>query len=261
MKLPSIPFFFVWRACETGGRVLCIAMFASAFDLWVFGILVFHWIVISCWLMNQHTTFYAQRCLEKMFNIICGYVMIFCFLNLREGHTRFRFLIFYFIFYVENFFMLAFWFRFTPDLGAWFHIWGFIVVLICFVLHVIFQLLYYTCFHPTDSVKYCLPCDKYTFYESVCYDVRPEIDDVVGSPNKRYTSKEMVSDPDEVPQLISADMAAGDARNFHEIIIHVRDSNEGNKMLDQSSAHQERLRRQHSNGRHKERLPQIRETN
>lgn len=210
LRLISMPFYFLWRASETGGRVLCIAMFASAFSFWVFGILLFHWVVISGWLMNQRTTFYSSKCLEKAFNVICGYVMLFCFLNLREGHTRYRFLVFYIIFYIENFFMLAFWFRFTPDLGAWFHLWGFVSVLVFFVLHIIFQLVFYTFFHPTQAVKYCLPCDSYTFYESVCYDARAGVDDGVGSPSKRYTSREMIEsmpeiivppDRDAVPEL------------------------------------------------------------
>lgn len=170
LSLRSLPFYFVWRASETGGRVLCIAFFASAFDQWVFAILLLHWVIASGWLMSQHTTFYENKRLEKAFNVICGYVMLFCFLNLREGHTRFRYLLFYFLFYVENFVMLAFWFRFTPDLGTWFHIWGFIAVLILFVLHVGSQLLYYISFHPTHSIKFCLPCDKYVVYSSICYE-------------------------------------------------------------------------------------------
>ena len=246
MKICSMPFYFIWRACETGGRVLCIAMFASAFDLWVFGILLFHWIVNAVWLMNQRTTFYAQRCLEKVFNIICGYVMLFCFLNLREGHTRYRFLIYYIIFYIENFFMLAFWFRFTPDLGAWFHIWGFIVVLIFFILHIIFQLLYYSCCHPTNSIQYCLPCDKYTFYESVCYDVRPDVDDAVGSPSKRYTSKELLEESEAMPQLMDGNGAVGGHRQFHTI--SVVEFHEIKRNHNPISSHHERIYRQHHTG-------------
>nr|KAG5705304.1 hypothetical protein BaRGS_010755 [Batillaria attramentaria] len=207
-----MPFYLLWRAFETGGRVLCIAMFASAFDFWLFGILLFHWVVTSGWLMNQRTTFYKNKYLEKAFNIICGYVMLFCFLNLREGHTRYRFLVFYLIFYIENFFMLAFWFRFTRDLGAWFHIWGFITVLIFFVLHVIFQLLFYTFFHPTQAIPYCLPCDSYTLYASVCYDVQPGEDHAVGSPKKRYTSREMIQD---MPEVVVKE--GREAANSHEI--------------------------------------------
>ena len=255
MQLPSIPFYFIWRACETGGRVLCIAMFATAFDFWVFGILLFHWGLVSGWLMNQRTTFYSQRCLEKVFNVICGYVMLFCFLNLREGHTRYRFLIYYVIFYVENFFMLAFWFRFTPDLGSWFHIWGFIVILIFFVLHIVFQLLYYSCFHPTEKIDYCLSCDNYSFYHSVCYDVRPETDSVVGSPKKRYTSKERL-DCDEAPQLINGAMAGGDGRNRTRGESKVKD---GDQQRNQNSTHQDRMHKQGSNGMHKGKLTRVHE--
>ncbi|CAL1544753.1 unnamed protein product [Lymnaea stagnalis] len=184
MSLKSLPFYFVWRASEIGGRVLCIAMFASAFDLWVFGPLVFHWVFMSGWLILQKTTFYKNVCLEKVFNIICGYVMVFCFLNLREGQTRFRVILFYFILYVENFFMLALWFRFTQDLGAWFHLWGFIVVLILFVLHIVFQLVYYWFFHPTKAIKMCLPCDRYVVYSSICHDLQPREDSAGGDLNR-----------------------------------------------------------------------------
>ncbi|XP_005104886.1 XK-related protein 6 [Aplysia californica] len=197
MSIASLPFYFVWRASEIGGRVLCIAMFGSAFRFWVFGPLVFHWVFISGWLMMQKTTFYKNSCLERAFNIICGYVMIFCFLNLREGRTRFRFLLFYVIVYIENFFMLTFWFRFSPDLGAWFHLGGFIVVLILFVLHITAQLLYYAFFHPTKNIQLCVPCDPYIIYSSICYDVHPGIDDVVGQPSERYTVSEVVDGRDQ----------------------------------------------------------------
>ena len=172
-------------------------MFASVFQLWVFGPLVFHWIFVSGWLMMQRTTFYKNKCLEKVFNVICGYVMIFCFLNLREGQTRFRFILFYFVVYTESFFMLAFWFCFTPDLGEWFHIWGFVVVLVLFVVHIVFQLLYYRFFHPTKNIKTCLPCDRYIIYSSICHEVQPrEQEDIIvvgdGS-SEHYTMPELDS--------------------------------------------------------------------
>ncbi|XP_059151772.1 XK-related protein 6-like [Physella acuta] len=176
MRIISLPFYFIWRASEIGGRVLYIAMFASAFDFWVFGPLIFHWVLMSIWLVVQKTTFYKNVCLEKVFNIICGYVMVFCFLNLREGQTRFRVILFYFIVYVENFLMLALWFKFTKDVGGWLHQWGLIVVLILFVFHVVFQLLYYWFFHPTKNIKMCLPCVRFVLYSSICHDLQPHDD-------------------------------------------------------------------------------------
>ncbi|CAG5132082.1 unnamed protein product [Candidula unifasciata] len=175
MSLKSLPFYFIWRACETGGRILCISMFASAFRLWVFGPIAFHWAFMSGWLIIQRTAFYKNKCLEKVFNVICGYVMIFCFLNVREGQTRFRFMLFYIILYIENFMMLGLWFRYTQDLGAWFHLWGFIVILLLFVFHVVFQLLYYMFFHPTRNIKMCPPCSKSIICSSICYEVQPSV--------------------------------------------------------------------------------------
>lgn len=242
MSLKSVPFYFLWRACETGGRVLCIAMFASAFEVWVFGILLFHWVVASCWLINQRTAFYAHRCLEKVFNIICGYVMLFCFLNLREGHTRYRFLIFYIIFYIENFFMLAFWFRFTSDLGKWFHLWGFIVVLIFFIMHIVFQLLYYAFFHPTGNIQNCLSCDKYTFYESVCYDVRPELDDLSGKPDGYHATNMKLSN--SLPRHVGVVGASGDARHHADITLTVEEGRRGKQTVssgEHGATHQGRM--------------------
>ena len=177
MSIASIPFYFVWRASEIGGRVLCIAMFGSAFQFWAFFPLAFHWVFISGWLMLQKTSFYKNTCLERVFNVICGYVMIFCFLNLREGQTRYRFILFYFIFYVENFIMLIFWFRFTPDGKAWFHLGGFIVVFILFSLHMASQLIYYAYFHPTNNIEKCAPCDPLLIYTSICHDINPRVED------------------------------------------------------------------------------------
>lgn len=173
MSLISVVFYFVWRASEVGGRILCIAMFSSTFKYWVFMVLTLHWLVMFVWLVQQKTTFYKNRCLERAFNLLCSYIMIFCFLNMREGHTRFRFLAFYCVMYIENFIMLAFWFRFTEDLGVWFHIWGFAGVMCLFVLHVAFQLMYYMFFHPTKKVEVCLPCDRYSVYSSMCSEVTP----------------------------------------------------------------------------------------
>ncbi|KAH9492511.1 XK- protein 6 [Bulinus truncatus] len=186
MSFKSLPFYFAWRLCEIGGRILCIGFFASAFDLWVFGILAFHWVTVAVWLLMQNTSFYKKTCQEKLFNLICSFVMIFCFLNMREGHTRCRVILFYCIMYVENAFMLAFWFRFTKDLDAWFHLWGFIVVLLLFVLQIVFQLIYYTFFHPTQNILFCLPCDRHTIYSSMCDDVThptAEVSVHLNSPN------------------------------------------------------------------------------
>lgn len=91
--------------------------------------------------------------------------------------------------------MLALWFRFTQDLGAWFHLWGFIVVLLLFLFHIVFQLLYYKFFHPTKNIKVCLPCNRYVIYSSICYEVHPNRTvrtDFVGDGSEKLAISEIV---------------------------------------------------------------------
>ena len=173
MKKSQMPAFLIWRASEVGSRILCLALFASVFKLFVFAPILLHWVMASIWLMCQRTSFYKNVCLEKAFNVICGYVMIFCYINLREGHTRFRYIVFYMVFYLENGVMLFMWYLFTPDIGSWFHVYGLIVILILFVLHVTFQLLYYYCCHPSGEIELCLAIgnDGKTCWEALCYDL------------------------------------------------------------------------------------------
>ena len=211
MGFASVPFYFIWRASETGVRVLCLAMFASALDMWLFAILVSHWIIISGWIMSQHTTFYTERCLERLFNVVCGYVMIFCFLNLNEGHTRCRFLVYYAIFYVENVFMVCLWFYLTDDLGTWFHLWAFISVFILFFTHLLFQLLYYLCCHPTKEIKCCLPCDNYASCVPVCYDVQSDVDICDKGQNTHLSRKVSDEEPDGDLQYVGGDGGKADA--------------------------------------------------
>ncbi|XP_071117510.1 XK-related protein 6-like [Haliotis cracherodii] len=196
MEVRSIPFYFIWRASEVGTRVLCLCLFASSFQAFVFIPVGMHWVIISVWLMCQKTRFYKDNlCFEKFFDIICGYVMIFCFLNLKEGHSRFRYLLYYALFYSENIAMLTVWFLYSSHVGEWFHVGGFIAILTMAGLHVVFQLLFYMCCHPTDNIKYCLPCEQYTCYELVCHDSeetadRVNVEMIVKRPSQSQLEKE-----------------------------------------------------------------------
>ncbi|ESO87286.1 hypothetical protein LOTGIDRAFT_154784 [Lottia gigantea] len=173
LSFVATPFYFIWRASEVGGRVLCFALFAITYQAWVFAPILLHWLIMIVWTINQKTQFYIKRWQETIFNIVCGYVMIFCFLNLQEGHTRFRYLVFYIIIYFENFVMIGIWFRLLPSQGAWYDLYAFILILVLFVVHIIFQLLYYKVFHP-EKIQICLPCDRNLLYESVCHQLTEE---------------------------------------------------------------------------------------
>ncbi|KAK6178631.1 hypothetical protein SNE40_011162 [Patella caerulea] len=169
LSLLATPVYFIWRACEVGARLLCLSFFVIAFQAWIFLPVLLHWVAVTIWIFKQNTNFYDNRCFETIFNIICGYVMIFCFLNLREGHTRFRYLWFYIVFYFENFFMLGIWWQAIP-LGDWYDFYGFILIFVLSVLHIIVQLIYYKFSHPS-KIDICLPWNRNLCYESVCHSL------------------------------------------------------------------------------------------
>ncbi|XP_053389811.1 XK-related protein 6-like [Mercenaria mercenaria] len=176
MTIPGMIFSFLWRACEIGPRVISLGLFAALFDYFVFIIVGLHWIAMSSWLFCQKTQFYQNRCEERCFNIVCGYVLVFCFLNVRDGATRYRMLVYYFIIYAENFTMMGFWFYFTEDKSQWFYIPTFFVVSLGAILQLFFQLTYYGCFHPLGrgSIPCCLKGQEYSCYQSLCHELDPD---------------------------------------------------------------------------------------
>ncbi|WAR23062.1 XKR6-like protein [Mya arenaria] len=176
MRIPGMMLCFLWRATEIGPRVIALGMFASQFSWGVFIVVGVHWLLMSMWLVCQNTKFYQNRCEEKCFNFVCGYVLVFCFLNVRDGRTRYRMMLFYFIFYAENWCMMGFWFYFTEDKSEWFYLPAFFAVTLSVFLHLFFQLTYYQCFHPLGSGK--IPCclhgtEEYSCFQSMCHELEP----------------------------------------------------------------------------------------
>lgn len=173
LSVPGMIFSFLWRVCEIGPRVISIGLFAALFHEVVFIVVSVHWVFMSAWLFCQKTRFYQNRCEERFFNIVCGYVLVFCFLNVRDGRTRYRMLVYYLIVYVENWTMMGFWFYFTDEKSAWFYIPTFFVVSLGVILQLIFQLIYYRFFHPLGSgaIPCCPPQGEYTCYQSLCHEL------------------------------------------------------------------------------------------
>lgn len=189
---------FLWRASECGPRVIIIALFASYFTYFVLIAAGVHWMTMSIWLFIQKTSFYKNRCDEIVFNIVIGYVLIFSFINTRDGHTRYRALLYYFIFYVENFTMLLSWVYFTDRKSDWFYFVAISVVSSGCVIQICTQLMYYLMCHPV-KIKVCLwPREDFNCYQSVCRTLTDEqkqaerdedTAETTGMLNKKHTEK------------------------------------------------------------------------
>lgn len=116
-----------------------------------------HWVVMTAWLKWQKTQFHDAMYDEIPFIAVIGIIHIFCFFNMKDGHTRYRALAFYSVIFIENTIMLTLWYGeqeskeeiyAIPALGF---VWG------GFFVGILVMILYYISCHPTDDIPFCIP--------------------------------------------------------------------------------------------------------
>ena len=69
-----------------------------------------HWLVMTVWIVSQQTDFCDSKLQELIFDCIVGVIYCFSFFNLKEGKTRWRACVFYFVIFLENAALLSVWF-------------------------------------------------------------------------------------------------------------------------------------------------------
>lgn len=58
---------------------------------------------MTVWIIIQKTKFCPNKFEEMLYNAVMGFVHCFIYINLREGHTRYRLLLFYTLIVTQNF--------------------------------------------------------------------------------------------------------------------------------------------------------------
>ena len=134
-------------------RVVALVVFASVYSYYLFIAVGVHWIIMTSWLICQRTKFCTDEegehpFKEKLFNVIIGFVYIFCFFNTKEGMTRKRLFLYYSIMLVENSLFVSMWYPQRSlygavALGAILIVWG------GFVIGIISMIMYYKFYHPS----------------------------------------------------------------------------------------------------------------
>lgn len=66
-------------------------------------VLGLHWTAMTVWIIIQDTNFCPNKLEETLYNVVMGFVYCFCYINLREGHTRYRLMIYYILMITQNF--------------------------------------------------------------------------------------------------------------------------------------------------------------
>ena len=153
--------------------MLALALFASKLTIWVFVIAGCHWMVMFIGLLLQRTSFCDgrmknARCQEVFFNMVMAAVYIFSFVNVKEGHTRLRYAVYYTIVYVENLGMTLFWYMFAHTDSSWYLQPAMALIIGGFFIGIVFQVIYYMFLHPNNfppyarnyKIRWCITCDE-----------------------------------------------------------------------------------------------------
>ncbi|XP_038622451.1 XK-related protein 4 [Tachyglossus aculeatus] len=140
---------FCWHFFTIAARVITFALFASVFQLY-FGIfIVLHWCIMTFWIVHCETEFCITKWEEIVFDMVVGIIYIFSWFNVKEGRTRCRLFIYYFVILLENSALSALWYLYkAPQIADAFAIPALCVVFSSFLTGIVFMLMYYAFFHP-----------------------------------------------------------------------------------------------------------------
>lgn len=92
-------------------RILALGLLATLYPSWFGALCLAHWGVMSLWLSLGHhqTAVCTSRCEELIFSSALGLAYIFAFISARNGSTRYSYLAYYLVSFIENTTALVVW--------------------------------------------------------------------------------------------------------------------------------------------------------
>lgn len=160
--------YLLGRLFELGPRFLVIVLALTYLPPW------YAWLIVGCvhYMASIVMVVTAKPDLQgvcagsptkKGFMALFSFVFIFCYVHLEAGKTFKRALVYYIIFYVENFVIAGLVF-FLGTNGMISNTWQYLALTVppCFVVHMLLLFLYYKCLHPDiESVCKKFKCTEY----------------------------------------------------------------------------------------------------
>lgn len=145
---------FLWHLMSTLSRVLALSLLASIFPAWMIFICLGHWGMMWVWLSlaQTHTNPCHGRCGEFLLSAALGFAYIIAFISPKEGQTRYLYLAYYLVCFMENTGVLVVWCvskNSADDILLYYGAVG--MQLLTFLLGIIFLLIYYRYCHPSKT--------------------------------------------------------------------------------------------------------------
>ncbi|XP_028667497.2 XK-related protein 7 [Erpetoichthys calabaricus] len=153
MSYKAVIIQILWHLFTIGARTIAFALFASVFQLY-FGIfIVTHWCIMTFWIIQGETDFCMSKWEEIIYNMVVGIIYIFCWFNVKEGRTRCRMFIYYFITLTENAALTVLWYLYRDKESTDFYALIILCVVVCsFALGMFFMFIYYCLLHPNGPM-------------------------------------------------------------------------------------------------------------
>ncbi|XP_063078266.1 XK-related protein 5a [Engraulis encrasicolus] len=150
MPPASLLCLLLWRGGMLGARLTSLVFFTRAFGWWVCAVIGFHWVVAFFWLVSQQTDICAGRWRWRLFNANMAVVHLFCFLNVKDGPSRYRMAGFYLVMFLENATLMLAASDFLNE-ASWDSLTAPTAVLCSFLCGLTSLVLYYRFLHPKST--------------------------------------------------------------------------------------------------------------
>ncbi|XP_065200154.1 XK-related protein 6-like [Planococcus citri] len=161
LKWISSYFQIIWLFSIITARILAISEVASIFPISTSVACSIHWFIMTVWLsIFQRTWFCYQstqdanskirRVLEMCFCAVLGLVFIFAFLTFKDGSTKYKYIFYYTLCFVENSVAVYLWVHYgygTLKGVSWF-IPLLVATCALFFIGIFSMIIYYRYYHP-----------------------------------------------------------------------------------------------------------------
>ncbi|XP_030751021.1 XK-related protein 6-like [Sitophilus oryzae] len=165
---------FCWQLMSALSRVLALSLLGAILPTWMGVICGIHWGVMSIWLaIGQHqTAACSSRCEELLLSVALGLAYVLAFIAPRDGPTRYVYLAYYLICFMENTGALVVWCVTNSSSNHPFLYYGAAgSQVLAFILAIVFLVIYYKCCHPslTNRTKTSGERCEYIENDKPCY--------------------------------------------------------------------------------------------
>ena len=196
----------------SGSRVFALGVFAATYPILLVPVCVAHWLAMLAWLIVQGNQECADHCEEALLKLVVAFIYVFTFFNVREEPTRYKYLTFYLICFLENTILIFTWFFsfnnvYTSEI-FWFRVSGTVGDYALFFLGIICMITYYVYFHPSlefrskSKKEFQAEVSQQQQQQAVTKNLgrKGSIDLVVSNPHSATSSRKIVTFAPEMPK-------------------------------------------------------------